>query len=181
MADPRALSQAQFREAMAADGRLHAYAVLNGARIAGLAARLEQAGQAEWDCLWPGALPASARAQAPYLVRLRSGSAFSDWVLFRAQQAFTDGCLLVLSAADFLAVRRQLRELREARLPDGRLAPFAFMDPETMRLLLPMLDGGQLGALMGACEAWLLPDPQGWTRWVLRGAQLEQHAFVIES
>lgn len=179
MSEQRVLSPAQFREAMAADSRLALHAVLHGARIPGLTTMLAGADVLDWDCLWPGALPESQRRQAPFLARLRPGSPFTDWILFRASQEHAEWGLMVMSAARFLDLRAHLRELRTVQLPDGQRAPLAFMDPEVMRLLLPLLDLSQLAEVMRPQEAWFLPDAQGWTRYLPGAARLEQLSLRI--
>ena len=158
-----ALAPAQLKARLWADARQQVYAVVMGARVPDLAARLEQADVLDHDCLLPGALEPDEEPLAPYLVQLARESAFTDWLLFEAQAGLGDWGLLVLTAAPRMALRAHLRGLLQARLPDGLVMDLAWMDPEILRALLPLFDPAGLAVFMGPVTSLVVPRAAEWT------------------
>jgi|GEM_PF-956950 len=172
------LDPAQLKSQLWADPAQRVHAVLMGSRLPGLMERLHgelAANELEdFDCLVPGALSAAQQAEAPYLVRLRAGTAFTDWLLFEACPSLGDWGVLATSAVHMTALRSHLRALREARLPNGSIITLDWMDPAVMRLLLPLFDASALTAFMGPVISWVIPGNGQWTLVRAAMGRLEQ-------
>lgn len=162
-----ALSPAQLKSALWADDGVQVYALVVGRQIGGLPERLAAADQAaelgSYDCLWPGALSPLRRQQAPYLVRLKPESAFTDWLLFESAAGFGEWGVVLRSNRSFLAMRSHCRECSKARLPDGQEIAVEWMDPAVLRTLLPLAPNDQVEELMGPFETIVIVGPSAWT------------------
>ncbi|MBQ0930386.1 DUF4123 domain-containing protein [Ideonella sp. 4Y16] len=173
---PLEIAPAQFRAQLWADDRQQVHAVLLGRCLSGLPARLAAAQQAgeidDFDCLLPGALPPAVQQSAPYLVRLRRESPFTDALLVPGDGP-TDWGVLVLSGVRLIALRNHLRALLQARLPDGRVVPLDTLSPEMLRIVLDHADAAQRAAVNGPVGAWALPGPAHWSLARITGGHLE--------
>jgi hypothetical protein len=79
---------------------------------------------------------------APYLVRLRDGEPFTEWVL---RSALGHHWGVVLRATAELAVlERRYRKLLRVRGPDGEPLFFRFYDPRVLRTFLPTCEHDEL-------------------------------------
>jgi hypothetical protein len=162
-----ALSPAQLKAALWADASVQVYALILGRCVGGLPERLALADAGgelgSYDCLLPGALSPAHRQQAPYLVLLKQGSAFTDWLLQEAVGGFGEWGVLMCSRRPFLAMRSHCRECARARLPDGREIALDWMDPAVLRALLPLAPRDQVEDLLGPLEALVIAGTQAWT------------------
>lgn len=156
---------AALRPALFADPALRAWAVIDGAARPDLLGELHDGGT-EAACLFSGALAPAVAATAPWLVALGPASPIlaaleADWG--RSQAVF-------LTASGALpAVRRRLRHLTLATLPDGRTVYFRFYDPRTLRAIGPMLEAGQRAAFFGPeIAAWFCEGEGGAGLYALR-------------
>jgi len=170
------IAPAQFKAQLWADDRQQVHAVLLGRCLTGLPARLAAAQKDgeidDFDCLLPGALPPPVQLTAPYLVRLRRDSAFTD-TLLAPGNAPPDWGVLVLSGVRLIALRNHLRALLQARLPDGRSVALDTLSPEMLRIVLDHADAAQRAAINGPVGAWVLPGPQHWALARVVGGHLE--------
>jgi hypothetical protein len=154
-----------LRPALFADPALRAWAVIDGAARPDLLGEIHDSG-AEAACLFSGALAPEVAATAPWLVALGPTSPIlaaleSDWG--RSQAVF-----LTASGA-LVAVRRRLRHLTLAQLPDGRTVYFRFYDPRTLRAIGPLLEPGQRAQFFGAeIAAWFCEGDDGAGLYALR-------------
>ena len=158
-----ALAPTQLKAQLWADPSLQVYAVLMGARIPDLQARLATAEVVDHDCLLPGALEPALQARAPYLVQLKRESEFTDWLLFQAAAGLGDWGLLVRSPAKRLALRGHLRGLLQARLPEGQRIELDWMDAPILQAVLPLFDAAALAAFMGPVQSLVLVGAEQWT------------------
>lgn len=165
-ATPVALSQAQLKATLWADGALQVYALVLGRRVPELAGRLAAADAAgalgSYDCLWPGALTPEQRRQAPYLATLRQDSPFTDWLVHQAAD-FGDWGVLMRSAAGFLPMRSHCRALCKARLGSGQEIALDWMDPPVLRALLPLASADQVEQILAPMQALVLVGTDAWT------------------
>jgi Domain of unknown function (DUF4123) len=178
------IAPAQFKAQLWADDRQQVHAVLLGRCRSGLPARLAAAQQAgeidDFDCLLPGALPPPVQLEAPYLVRLRRDSAFTDKLL-RPGDTAADWGVLVISGARLIVLRNHLRALLQARLPDGRIVPLDTLSPEMLRIVLDHADTAQRAAVNGPVGAWALPGPTHWSLARIVGGHLEWRQLQLGS
>lgn len=158
-----ALAPAQLKAQLWADASLQVYAVLMGARIPDLLARLAGADVVDHDCLLPGALEPELQARAPYLVQLKREAEFTDWLLFQASAGLGDWGVVVQSPAKRLVLRGHLRGLLQARLPEGQRIDLDWMDAPILQALLPLFDAAGLAAFMGPVQSLVLAGEQQWT------------------
>jgi hypothetical protein len=157
------LAPAQHKAQLWADGERHVYAVVMGSRVPDLGVRLGTATVIDYDCLVPGALAPDKQASSPYLVQLKRESEFTDWLLFEACGSFGDWGVLALSPARRLVVRAHLRELLQARLPEGAIIDLDWMDPAVLQAILPLFDAAGLSAFMGPVQSLVIAGAAQWT------------------
>ncbi|MFY9476161.1 MAG: DUF4123 domain-containing protein [Aquabacterium sp.] len=154
------------------------YAFLQGHALPGVAQQLEQAeregGLRAWDCLLRGALPAEARAQAPWIAELQAGSAFTQQVLRQWPATFPAWGLLGLSHEPMLSVRERARRLMRVGLPQGDAAGWRWLDPALWGALLPRLQPHQLDVAFAGMRAWVLLTQEGVLWLSLRDGVLAQ-------
>ena len=174
---------AQLKQRLWADPTVTVYAVAMAARLPDLPARLAAAVQgrelADYDCLWPGAVPAARQREAPYLLTLQRVSPFTDWLLFEAAAGLGPWGVVVRSPVARLTLRSHLRQLLRARLLDGSVVPLDWMDPEVLPLLLPHFDAAGLQAFAGPVTDWVLPLAGGWPWSRLVMGRLEQQRWRL--
>ena len=140
-------------------GQNGVYAVLDGAMVEGLPARLDASG-CEHACLFSGELDPMLEAAAPHLVQLRKDVPFSDAVL---QLGWNDHWGIILHAGndlDFYGVRQHLR--RHLRVQDAAGNPmfFRFYDPRVFRVVIPSLASRSRREFFGAIRRFLIESEQ---------------------
>lgn len=170
-----AQSPAQLAGALWSDAGCRVYAVVRGTVVPDLPAMLATADIVDHDCLLPGALPPATKAAAPYLVQLRQGVPFTQWLLFEAAAALGPWGLLLLSRQPRLPLRNHLRTLGKGLLPDGLVIDLDWSDVQVLQAVLPLFDAPSLQRFLGPVEAMVLPEatsltrvdaPMGRARWV---------------
>ena len=115
------------------------YAVLDGAMIDGLPARLAQVAP-DAACLFEGSLDPMLSAAAPYVVKLDPQSAAAQLAL---KEGWNDhwGIVLVTDAGvDLRTMRAHLRRVLRVSAPDGSSMLFRFYDPRAFRTVIPVLE-----------------------------------------
>lgn len=173
------LALGQFKDALFADLSVHVYAVLMATRLPGLAQRLQTA-QAQQDihdhdCLWPGALTPDQQAKAPYLVWLRRGTEFTDWLVGASMSDLPDWGVLLRSRSTFLALRAHTRALCHVRLADGQPIALDWMDPAVLKALLPLATPDQLDEILSPVDTLLWAQQSHWLQCQLAAGQLSTH------
>ncbi len=157
--EPRIAAPDALRDALFADPDLVAYAVIDGAAVLDLGARLQETG-AESACLFLGELEPELAAAAPWLVRLTPKDGLFD-------QLFGDGwgkswAIFATSRASLTEMRRRLRKLTLVELPDRRTVYFRFYDPRVLRHVLPLMEPAQLKQFFGdEVDAYFCEDEGG--------------------
>lgn len=174
-----AIAAAQHKAQLWDDAERQVYAVVMGSRVPDLPTKLGAAQVRDFDCLIPGALARDEALNAPYLVHLKQDSDFTDWLLFQAAPSLGDWGVLVLSPARRLVVRAHLRELLQARLPEGDTIALDWMDPVVLQAVLPLFDGAGLAAFMGPVQALVVPGAELWTTAAYSAGQLQWHRVPL--
>ena len=167
------LSPDQLMSGLWADARLRVYGMVLGSRMAGLAERLAQADGLDYHCLIPGALSPAQRVRAPYLVELRSDSAFARWLLLEAAAGFPNWGVVARSSARLLDVRSHARDLRGAVSPEGRPFRLDWMDPVVLDVLLGSATPDQLPLIFGPLDALTVTAPQRWREYRVEAGRLQ--------
>ncbi|HEV7403998.1 MAG TPA: DUF4123 domain-containing protein [Chthoniobacteraceae bacterium] len=138
------------------------FALLDGARVRLLPGLLEETPDVEYECLFPGETDPVELTRAPYLVRVKEDSEICRWLLDEGWGKSWGIYVLCRQGTELDPVLRDLRELLQARLPDGRVVRFRFFDPRVWRPFFPTCDARQVRRLFGrAVEAFACEDADG--------------------
>jgi hypothetical protein len=162
---------------LSGDEGLKAYAVLDGAAVPGLLAKLYA--QPEYVCLYRGELAPDMAEVAPYLVRLEPDSEFADWVLEKGWGRHWG--IFALSRADLRALRRHLRTFLIVHDPQGKPVYFRYYDPRVLRVYLPTCSAQELATVFGPVESYLLEDetPHKALRFELAAGDLRRRRLAL--
>jgi len=123
------------------DGLL-TYMLIDGAATRALIEHLYD-DEAEFSCLISGPLGPDMQEVAPYLVALRDGEPFTDWILEHALGENWGTVLRASLSMDELV--RRYRRLLRVRGPDGDPLFFRYYDPRVLRVFLPTCEPDDLG------------------------------------
>lgn len=162
-------SYSHLKSKLWADPGARVHAVIRGAAVPGLAARLQEADVADWDCLWRGALTPGQAAIAPYVAELQPEGIFTDWLLRQAGQACPDWGVLAVGPVSLMQMREHARGLMQVVLPDGSVRRWQWFDPVLWAGLLPQMDAGQIDRAYGPLTDWVVIGPRSW-RWLTASA-----------
>lgn len=144
--------RAQLRELLFDSFDESTYAVLDGARLPGLVARLKAAPE-ESVCLYRGELEPGLRDNAPYLVKLRAQSALTDWLL--SQQWGRSAIVFAVTPIGLEALRRHFRGFLRVRDYTGQVLYFRWYDPRVLRLYLPTCNASEISTVYGRVTRYL--------------------------
>ncbi len=133
------------------DQPTNVYAVLDGASVNGLREKLFQSSAVNY-CLFRGTLEPDMASVAPYLVRVKPGTEFADWLL--------DGCfglhwgIFARSRHSTIEMRKHFRSLVSVHDEDGKPLTFRFYDPRVLHKFLPTCNGGELKTFFGPVDSY---------------------------
>ena len=123
------------------------YAVLDGARNEAIHAFTREV-ESPWMYLEDGIVEANYQICAPRVVALEFWP--PDTLERFLAQAWGDSWgIFVRTKAEFHVLRRHLRRLTSARLPNGRVAQFRFYDPRVLRVFVPTCTSEELASVFG--------------------------------
>jgi hypothetical protein len=148
-----AIAAALFREDVSV------YAVLDGASIPDLLARLDET-HPPCECLIRGELAPDLAVAAPYLVELERGGDFALWLMEKGWGQHWG--IFALAACDLRAMRQHFRSLLTVYDEGGKPMFFRFYDPRVMRTYLPTCEPDELGEFFGPVAEYVAEaeDPQ---------------------
>ncbi|MGE5116673.1 MAG: DUF4123 domain-containing protein [Betaproteobacteria bacterium] len=155
-----------------ADAAARVHAVIDGARVPGLAGRLAAVPTIAWDRVQRGALDAAAAASATHVVELAAMSPFTDWLLREATPALPGWGLLAGSTRALLDIREHFRSLQMLRLPDGRELAWRWYDPGVLDAFVALATPAQQAALMGPLRVLVAPRADAWTFYTFEAGRL---------
>jgi hypothetical protein len=135
------------------------YAMLDGASVPGLLARLRSDPGLEVECLFRGELDAGMAEAAPYLVKLDPDSEFARWLVGTGWGQHWG--TFVTSRQGFLKLRHHLRALTLVYRRDGTPLYFRYYDPRVLRIFLPTCTAAQLKQMFGPVDAFLAESETG--------------------
>jgi hypothetical protein len=175
-------SVARLRQLLFASDSESTYAILDGASVPGLPAKL-RAAKEEWACLYRGELEPDLAEVAPYLIKLRRQSPLTDWILGEGWGRHWG--IFAITQAGLEALRRHLRGFLRVKDSTGKILYFRYYDPRVLRVYLPTCKGAELKTLFGPVSRYaaegdrsaqaLVFQPNG-TRLATRAEDLEGEA-----
>jgi hypothetical protein len=124
-----------------ADGDLLTYMIIDGASVAALIDHLYD-DEPDFSCLLKGMLEPDMQEVAPYIVQLRDGEPFTEWVLASALGRHWG--IVLCTSLDLRTLDRRYRKLLRVRGPDGEPLFFRFYDPRVLRTFLPTCEEDDL-------------------------------------
>jgi len=134
---------------------LAVYAVLDGARNAGIYPALSSSG-CEYECLYRGELEPDLAQVAPYLVKLVKDHPFTYWLLGKG---WGDSWgIFVRSPAALRELRHHFRKFLMVYSPDAKPLYFRYYDPRVLRIYLPTCNSEELETVFGPVESYTLED-----------------------
>jgi len=152
------------------------YAVLDGARNLDTLPMLEES-DASFLCVYTGRLDPEVAVTAPYLVELREEDDMFD-IIFDEGWGDSRGIFLV-SDHRLRSVRRHLRSLSYAEMPDGEMVLFRFYDPRALRTFMPVATDEQRQAMFaGVVDLFLLENEAGDGIIAYEGSKTEEAALA---
>lgn len=145
MPETTAAPREELERLLFEDPDLLPYAIVDGAQNLGLPRRLLQMG-ARHECLFVGALEPEVREVAPHLVSLGEDTGLFDHLM----KGWMKGWAIYLrSPLGMLNLRKHLRTLSLAEMPDGEVVFFRYYDPLALRAVVPSMDEAQRRAFFG--------------------------------
>jgi hypothetical protein len=151
---PEKLKQA-LNKHLFVDPNLKAYAILDGASVEGVLDKLGQENP-EHVCLYRGEMEPDLAECAPYLIALKEGTPFTDWVLQEGWGKHWG--IFALAATDLKETRKHFRTFLIVKDPDGKKLYFRYYDPRVLRIYLPTCNAQELKAVFGPVQAYLFED-----------------------
>jgi len=158
MAQLSAAATETLRREVFATGALSTYILIDGAAVAALLDHL-YADRPNFACLFTGPLDPDMQEMAPYLVELREGESFTEWVLNHGFGEHWGVFLRGRLALD--QARRRFRKLLFARSADGDPLFFRFYDPRVFRGYLPSCVGPERWPWFDEIDCYLVEAEAG--------------------
>jgi hypothetical protein len=151
---PETIKAALYPHLFPQEEGINTFAVLDGASVPGLLGQLNGDTAPESVCLYSGELAPDVAAAAPYLVRLKPESPFTDWIL-------TEGWgkhwgIFAITKADLVKVRKPFRTFLMVKSPEGRQLYFRYYDPRVLRVYLPTCNAQEAAYIFGPVMHYLL-------------------------
>ena len=149
------------------------FAVLDGASVPGLLARL-QADQPEFVCLYAGEVKPDVAEVAPYLVRMVPETAWADWVV--AEGWGKHWGVFAIAGADLRSMRQHFRRFLTVHDPAGKPMLFRYYDPRVLRVYLPTCNAEELAQFFGPVDCFVMEGdkPDVALRFELRDQALDR-------
>ncbi len=142
-----ALKRALLDQLFPGEEGVNAFAVLDGASVPELLKRLYGEAPPEFVCLYRGQLEPDMAEVAPYLVRLKEETPFTNWLMEEGWGKHWG--IYVLAAANLKVMRRHFRTFLMVRDPEGKQVYFRYYDPRVLRIYLPTCTAQELGMVFG--------------------------------
>ncbi|MEP6946306.1 MAG: DUF4123 domain-containing protein [Acidobacteriota bacterium] len=155
------------------------YAILDGAQVDGLREKMFLTAAINY-CLFPGDLEPDMATVAPYMVRLKPGTEFCDWLL-DADLGKHWG-IFAHSRHSIIDLRKHFRSLASVHDEDGRPMKFRFYDPRVLHKYLPTCNGSELKTFFGPIDAFFAESgAETLTSYSLENAELRRSDLNVTS
>lgn len=133
------------------------YAVLDGASVPDLRIKLQEAKE-EWACLYRGELEPDLAATAPYLIKLRRESPFTDWIL--AEGWGNHWGIFAITPVGLEALRRHFRRFLRVQDHTGGVLYFRYYDPRVLRVYLPTCNAPEIRFVYGPITRFIAEEEE---------------------
>lgn len=145
--------------------KLDVYAVVDGASVPALLAKLEEY-EPKHSCLFRGELPFDLAEAAPYLIKLEEDNEFTYWLL--SESAKEPCCIYAQTTVidDFIALRKHFRSFLRVEAPDKKKLLFRYYDPRVFKTYLPTCNHKENKVMFKHIDSYLLlnDDDQSFQR-----------------
>jgi len=141
-----------------ADDMLSVFAILDGASVPDLLARLDQH-KPDYVCLYRGVLEPDIASVAPYLVHLQVDAELTNWIVSEGWGKHWG--IFALSSSDLHGLRQHFRRLLTVYDPNNKPVLFRFYDPRVLRKYLPTCNVGELESMFGPTRSFIVEDEDG--------------------
>jgi hypothetical protein len=139
------------------------YAVLDGASVPGLLKRLAAARE-ESACLYRGELEPDLAEVAPYLVKLREKSEFTEWLLEEGWGRHWG--IFAITPVGLEALRRHFRQFLRVKDHTGKILYFRYYDPRVLQVYLPTCRRDEIKIIYGPVLRFIAEDRKAGTAYV---------------
>jgi hypothetical protein len=139
------------------------YAVLDGASIPDLLENMLPAPE-EHACLYRGQLEPDLAEVAPYLVKLRQDSPFTEWII--SEGWGNHWGIFAVSQIGLEALRRHFRHFLRVKDPAGKVLYFRFYDPRVLRVYLPTCKRTEIKTIFGPISRYIAEDGKTGDAWI---------------
>lgn len=146
-----------IKECLFGNTNEHVYAILDGASVTGLLARLENL-EVEYFCLLRQELEPEEKEAAPYVFSLQEDSEVTDWILENWGSRWG---VFAVSEASLRECRDHLRSLVIVGHEDQTYTYFRFYDPRILQVFLPSCDPDQLREVFGPIRLFIMEHSSG--------------------
>lgn len=137
------------------DTKHDVYAVIDGALLPGLLAKLEEH-EPKNTCLFRGELPFDLAEAAPYLVKLEKDKKFTKWLV---NESVEEPCCIYAQttiADDFIQLRKHFRSFLRVKSEEGKNLLFRYYDPRVMTTYLPTCTPEDNEIIFDGIETYLI-------------------------
>ena len=114
--------------------------------------------RAEYFCLYRQEMEPDVAEVAPYVVQLKSGAAFTRWILEDGWDGHWG--IFAVSIAGLRVVRDHLRKIVTVRNEDGKEMYFRYYDPRVLRVYLPTCQDLELKTMFGPVSQYLAENDE---------------------
>jgi hypothetical protein len=139
------------------EDEMNVFAIFDGASIPDLLGRLYNC-ELEHECLYRGELEPDIAEVAPYLVRLDQASPFTHWAIEKGWGNHWG--IFALSRQGLRSLRQHFRTFLIVHDSNAKPLLFRYYDPRVLRTYLPTCNAGELAAIFGPVEKYLVEDEQ---------------------
>jgi len=133
------------------------WAILDAAIDESIAGALEKA-KLDCCCLFSGRLISALKNAAPYLVKLRFGHAFTEYLVSEAWDRHW--CVFFQADASMEELRLHLKQFLRVKDQNGRRLYFRFYDPRVLRVYLPTCTAHELRIFFGPIRRFVMEDEE---------------------
>jgi len=134
------------------------FTILDGASVPGLLQHLYDC-ELHYECLYRGDLAPDMAEVAPYLVKLERESALTGWIVEEGWAKHWG--IFARSSEDLRTMRRHFRTFLTVHDSNAKPLYFRYYDPRVLRVFLPTCNAGELNAIFGPVDRYLMEDEPG--------------------